>query len=206
MKTLTLDSFVDIADVYAGSLRLLPPIAESVELGNFAKKIVEEAFEALIEEIDSSHLRSVELFIKNATHCKSTFTNSKTTEDLLRSLISKRYPKVKQGDLLFDVPRLRIIPNSDIFSSGISYNYLPHRDTWYGAGHNQVNHWMALSNVTPNSTFYMAPSFFEAQISNSSSEFDLDTWNDVHRPQAGSNVATESRQIGRASCWERVLI
>ena len=36
------------------------------------------------------------------------------------------------ADYLFDVPRMRVVPNYDYLHAGVSYAYKPHRDTWYG--------------------------------------------------------------------------
>ena len=193
MRILNLGSSVDIESIFDGSLFLLPQLPESLDLASHAQRIIESTFGDPIHLIGTSHVLSKKSFVEKATHCKSTFTNSDDTKSLIRNLISKRYPTKKHGELLFDLPRLRIIPNSSIISSGISYNYLPHRDTWYGAGHNQINHWMALSNVTSRSTFYVAPNYFETAIPNSSSEFDLDQWNSLYRPMASENTETETR-------------
>jgi hypothetical protein len=117
----------------------------------------------------------------------------KQTIKLLKALILERYKLHENDSLLFDVPRLRIVPNSSFLSSGISYNYKPHRDTWYGAGQDQINHWMTLANATENSTFYIAPCYFSREINNNSEIFDLDEWDSKHRPRAESNVTTEER-------------
>jgi len=186
-------SQVVIPDIYQGSLLFLPPSNLSQELCNFAENMIQEVFELKIGEINTDGSTDVQSFIAKATKCKSTFTNDKQTIKLLKALILERYKLHENDSLLFDVPRLRIVPNSSFLSSGISYNYKPHRDTWYGAGQDQINHWMTLANATENSTFYIAPYYFSREINNNSEIFDLDEWDSKHRPRAESNVTTEER-------------
>jgi hypothetical protein len=184
---------VDISQIYKGGLIFCPPSDSSRELCGFATNIVESVFENKICEIMTDASTDIALFVEKATKCKSTFTNDKKTHELLKKLILDRYKLNKNDPLLFDVPRLRIVPDSNFLSSGISYNYKPHRDTWYGAAQDQVNHWMTLANVTENSTFYIAPSYFNHPFINNSEIFDLDEWDTKHRKEAASNVSAENR-------------
>ena len=184
---------VDIPNIYQGSLLFLTPSNFSLELCNFAESIIEDVFELTIGEITTDESTDVRHFITKAKKCKSTFTNHITTHKLLKELILERYKFYEKDSFLFDVPRLRIVPNSSFLSSGISYNYKPHRDTWYGAGQDQINHWMTLANATENSTFYIAPSYFSCEINNNSEIFDLDEWDSKHRQLAESNIETEER-------------
>ena len=52
---------------------------------------------------------------------------------------------------------------------------------------------MAVSNVTKQSTFYLAPRYFEQPIENNSEIFDLDEWDSKHRKLASKNVGSEER-------------
>ena len=184
---------VNMPNIYQGSLLFLPASILSLELCKFAESIIEEIFETKINEINTDESTDVYSFIDRAKMCKSTFTNDKKTHRLLKNLIQERYKIYINDGLLFDVPRLRVVPNSSFLSSGISYNYKPHRDTWYGADQDQINHWMAVENVTENSTFYIAPSYFSRKIKNNSEIFNLDEWDSKYRPLAASNVLNEER-------------
>ena len=186
------DSVV-IPNIYQGSLFFLPPSSQRQELCDFARSIVEEIFESAIGEIKTDESTDIQSFIAKAKKSKSTFTNDDQTHRLLKAIILDSYKLYENENVIYDVPRLRIIPNSRFLSSGISYNYKPHRDTWYGAGQDQINHWMALANVTENSTFYIAPYYFSREIQNSSETFDLDEWDSKWRPIAESNVSAEER-------------
>lgn len=193
-KTFRLDNKVNIQEILYGGIITLPANKSSLLLCEYAKDLVEGVFEDKIENIShKSYEDNIDLFVKKSTWVKSRFTESDLTKELTRQLIRDRYNTEDVELMLFDKPRLRIIPNSSFLSSGISYNYKPHRDTWYGGTERQVNHWMTLSNVTPESTFYIAPVYFNLKIENNSEVFDLDTWDQKYRNIARENVTKEDR-------------
>jgi len=190
MKTLSLQSGVDVQGIFDGGLALLPAIAESQALMNHAKDIAEDNFQLPIEDI---HTTSLQDFVRITTLCKSTFTNDSVTKQLMTNLLRARYGDRLLSILAYDVPRLRIIPNSSFLSAGVSYNYKPHRDTWYGGQQNMINHWMPVCHVNRESTFYIAPTFYHKKVSNSSEQFDLDEWDKRYRPMATVNIRREDR-------------
>lgn len=193
MPNISCTNSVLIPSLYQGGLFILPTVQNSEELCNYATSIVEDIFESPIDEIEITGSITLQAFIDKAKKCKSTFTNDDKTKKLLRSLILDRYKLYSQHRFLYDLPRLRIVPTSSFLSSGISYNYKPHRDTWYGATQDQINHWMSLSNVTEESTFYIAPTYFTRSVENNSEIFDLDEWDLKYRPLAEQSAATENR-------------
>jgi hypothetical protein len=193
MPSLIYSDSVEIKSIFEGGLILLPPISLTEELCGYATKIIQDVFECHIAEIKTDDTTSLTEFIQKAKKCKSTFTNDVEVHRILKALILRRYQHYPQKELVFDVPRLRIVPNSNFLSAGISYNYKPHRDTWYGAGQDQINHWISLANVTEQSSFYIAPSYFFNPIENNSEIFDLDEWDSKYRPAAENNTVTENR-------------
>jgi len=192
MKTFSLSETVDVQDILNGSISYLTSCIESEHLLNHAKQIVENNFGKNIGDISHKDYQLKD-FVEFSTKSKTAFTDGEETQDLMKQLILSRYTDELYPYAIYDKPRIRIIPNSNYLSSGISYNYKPHRDTWYGGTPEQVNHWMPLSNVTRNSTFYLAPDFFNAKLKNNSEVFDLDTWDHKFRKQASSNVKQEDR-------------
>ena len=135
----------------------------------------------------------IDEFVKKASIAKTNFTNDSHTKILLGDLISLRYKELLEKQIYYDVPRLRLIPSSDYLKSGVSYNYKPHRDTWYGASQGQINHWISAINVSKEATFFIAPSYFDKPILNSSCDFDLDVWDSKYRNLASQNIKCESR-------------
>jgi len=193
LSSLTHLDHVEIESIYEGDLCIMPACQISEDLCDYAESVVTDIFESPLDQIETDAKADTSDFITKATKCKSTFTNSDKTQQLMKALIAERYKLYPKHQFLYDVPRLRIVPNSNFLSSGISYNYKPHRDTWYGASQDQLNHWMAVSNVTKQSTFYLAPSYFKKPIENNSEIFDLDEWDSKHRKLASKNVGSEER-------------
>ncbi len=142
----------------------------------------------------SFSLDDISNFVQKASLSKTEFTANSDFEEQLRLFVDSQLC-MDPTDFLYDKPRLRIIPNSTRISSGVSYNYKLHRDTWYGAGIDQLNVWFPILNVSKDRTFGIAPDFFAKSVPNTSQSFDLDTWDQVHRPLASSNsnILSENR-------------
>lgn len=193
MKTFTLADTTNPQEIFNGGLSILNINPEVTKLLNHAKSIVEDCFSSPIEDITHDNNLDLDHFIASADKSKTRFTDGEDTKELLTNLIKSRYSSELLEYALFDKPRLRIIPNSDFLSSGISYNYKPHRDTWYGGTEEQINHWLPLCNVTPETTFYVSPEYFDKEFENNSEIFDLDQWDVKFRKKASSNVKAEDR-------------
>lgn len=185
---------VNPQDIFDGSLITLDTAQESLDLLAHAKKIVESAFSMLIEDIEENPGEDPQDFINKAHAVKTGFTDAEETQELTKALIRARYSEELIPHIIYDKPRIRIIPNSNFLNTGVSYNYKPHRDTWYNGGvQEQINHWMPLCNVTVNSGFYMVPGYYNIPIDNNSEIFDLDIWDQKFRKKANEMVKSEER-------------
>ena len=191
---ITNHNVVDVEAIHSGNLLFLSGVDPSNALVAHAIATSDRWLSGFFDEHGHAITEaSLPAFVKGAIEAKKEFTNGEKTKRLLLDLISQRYDNYRELDLFFDLPRLRIIPPSYIYKSGASYNYQPHRDSWYAATTDQINHWIAVRNVTADSTFYIAPSFFDITVPNTSHEFDLDVWNSVHRPAAEKSTYEELR-------------
>jgi len=179
--------------IFDGAIQTLPLTQASLDLLDYVNQIVKQNFGCDISEVRLDTSEQVPNFVRCASATKTAFTDGASTRPLLKKLIQARYSPELLAGMLVDPPRLRIIPNSAILNSGISYNYRTHRDTWYGGVQQQINHWMAVANVTANSTMYMAPAYYNLPVDNNSEIFDLDTWDQKYRKQAVNNVKVEAR-------------
>ena len=183
---------VKVEKIFQGSLVFLGPLESTKKFLTWAEKcLLNEFGESL--SLANSKDETLNDFIRRAQATKATFTNHEYTKHLLEEILLVRYSNYLDHTLYYDVPRLRIIPNSKLLNSGISYNYLPHRDTWYGGRQDQINHWLSVRNVSDRATFFIAPSYFGKKVENSSGNFDLDTWDKVSRPAAITSVRAEMR-------------
>jgi hypothetical protein len=183
---------VDIKGIYSGSIYIHDSLPCQELLMNWCIECIYETFGKgfTLEKVNTIN---IDEFVQKATATKSLFTNHKKTKALLSEVIHERYSNYTDHELYYDVPRVRIIPNSNFLKSGISYNYQPHRDTWYGGSQDQINHWIAVANVSACSTFFIAPSLFNEIIPNSSHEFDLDEWDKKYRNAARLSIKSEMR-------------
>jgi hypothetical protein len=193
MPNIVVQNRIDVSQIFDGDIIFVAPLDESKQLMLHAISLIEEVFEASTDSIIPNVTHQLDEFVARAKKVKTTFTNDAKTSCILRNILLARYKKYRREDLLFDLPRLRIIPNSRFLASGISYNYQAHRDTWYGARQDQVNHWMSVANVTPESTFYISPGYFTQPVENSSNTFDLDEWDSKYRNVAHLSKTIEKR-------------
>ena len=186
------NSYVDIDSIYSGEMILFSDNELTESLRSWCITCIHENFGPSFE-IEKQLELAKDDFIFKATQTKKQFTNSETTKSLLENIIVNRYHRYSEHEIFYDVPRVRIIPPSIFLNSGISYNYKPHRDTWYGGNQRQINHWISVENVSSHSTFFIAPSYFDEPVNNSSKYFDLDKWDQVYRPLASKNTEKEER-------------
>ena len=123
------DDIVDTNSIFNGVLCFFNPIPITLSLTKHALEYVANSFpDGCRLEGDSD--KELADFTSKAKAAKSGFTNCDTTKKLLEKLIRCRYADIQAMDIFYDVPRLRIVPTSIFLHSGISYNYLPHRDPW----------------------------------------------------------------------------
>lgn len=192
-NTLRVGTTVVPQEIFDGSFTFLQDDPALRAVVDYAINIAEMSFDKNINDIQLTEESQLEWFVPAATTAKQGFTNNDWTLNLIRDLVATRYDAKYHNDIMIDPPRLRIIPNSNIINAGISYNYKPHRDTWYAGAQEQINHWMPVYNVTPETTMYMIPKYFNEPVPNNSEVYDLDLWDKTFRKQASENVKTEER-------------
>mmetsp|Transcript_34918 Transcript_34918/g.79872 ORF Transcript_34918/g.79872 Transcript_34918/m.79872 type:complete len:287 (+) Transcript_34918:268-1128(+) len=77
-------------------------------------------------------------------------------------------------DLFWDKLQLRVAPGGNVTSVEDGYGPLPaHRDTWASNLGSQVNWWMPVFDLAPNSTMEIFPDAFSKFVSNDSSAWDF---------------------------------
>ena len=177
--------------IYDGDIFLMTKLKSGHQMGNFAETCIYEVFGS--ESPQTAHKRHpVEEFIEKGSQLKSHFTNHKRCKELIRDFISELDEDPQ--NYFFDVPRLRVITPYDYLHAGVSYQYKPHRDTWYGAPSCQIQTWMPIFPTEPEATMPLYPSYFNREIKNSSNDFDLKRWIEVERPEAVHQTTTDNRK------------
>lgn len=177
--------------VFGGDILLYSRTAAAAALADHAIALSTEAMAPLEPESAQDNL-SVEDFIARVGPLKSRFTNDQRTKELVRDLLAAFGCDLE--DTYFDVPRLRVVPHGGYLSSGVSYAYKAHRDTWYSSPTAQVNWWMPVFPVTADRAMSFFPEYWDRPAANSSAQFDYGEWCRVGRQLATSQVGQDTRK------------
>ncbi len=129
--------------------------------------------------------------MRRASPLKSRFTNELRTKRLCKELIEEIGADPERT--YFDLPRLRVIPPADFLTAGVSYNYAPHRDTWYAHPRQLVNIWAPVFDTESTTVMTMFIDQFQRPVQNSSANWDYDDWIKNSRFAAAKNVGKEER-------------
>lgn len=177
--------------IYSGDIFLDTDLATAKELCGYAKESITAAFDGETNHPALHTMMPVEEFVSRVTRLKGQFTNSQRVKDLILGFIHEI--GIDPRDYIFDVPRLRVVPNYDYLHAGVSYAYKPHRDSWYGSVDCQINTWMPVYSITPDQTMMINPSYFEKPVANTSKDWSLKDWISNQRHKAKDNLTEEVR-------------
>jgi hypothetical protein len=178
-------------EIFSGSIYLLSQFQQPKLLGDFAEECIKEHF-GQTDYLNSYLEWPKEEYVERTSRLKGQYTNCMEVKEIIRNYLIEMDEDPAQ--YLFDVPRLRVIPNFDYMHVGVSYTYKPHRDTWYGSPACQINFWMPIFTIDPAETMPIYPAYFEQSIDNSSGSFDLKQWVEVQRSLAVKQITIESRE------------
>ena len=178
--------------LFGGTVYIDAPTSAAVELCQFARELIVEAFDGLDPETAQREL-PVERYVDILVELKPRFIHHPQSKELLRAMLVERGC---DPDLTyFDVPRLRTSTSDGYLTSGIAYAWHPHRDTWYSAPLAQQNFWMPVYDITPTNAMALHLDHFEQVVPNTSAIYNYYEWNQKHRRAAGSNVGAETRPL-----------
>nr|WP_306456458.1 hypothetical protein [Pseudomonas sp. LJDD11] len=177
--------------IYRGDIFLDTDLPMAESLCAFARESITAAFNGETDHQALHTMMPVEEFVSLVQRLKGQFTNCQQVKDMIRQFIVDL--GLAPEDYLFDVPRIRVVPNYDYLHAGVSYAYKPHRDTWYGSPECQINTWMPVYSIEPEQTMMINPAYFDVAVKNSSADWSLAHWINVQRPLATANVTEEVR-------------
>ncbi|WP_459973868.1 phytanoyl-CoA dioxygenase family protein [Mycobacterium sp. MUNTM1] len=178
--------------VYSGAMILHTKLRSTVEFCGYAQQCIRQVFgDRLDARVVHTEL-AVEQFVEKVSTLKGEFTNSTASKEHIRNFLEE----INQDpeEYFFDVPRIRVVPDYDYLHAGVSYAYLPHRDTWYGAPQCQINTWMPVFPIDPDQTMMINPTYFDRPVQNDSGDWDLQHWVTNERPAATQNINNEDRR------------
>jgi hypothetical protein len=177
--------------VYSGDIFLNTNLQTSTALCEFARHSITAAFDGETDHQALHSMMPVEEFVTLVSRLKGQFTNCLEVKEIIRRFVLEI--GADPAEFLFDVPRIRVVPNYNYLHAGVSYAYKPHRDTWYGGSDCQINTWMPVYTIQPDQTMMINPAYFVAPVKNSSADWNLSNWINVQRSLAKDNVKEEVR-------------
>jgi hypothetical protein len=176
------------ASVFQGDVHLLAGNPSTGPLVAYARELIQKAFGEIDPET-CQYRMDVADFVTSVSPLKGTFTNSDRTKELVaRFLLDLGYDP---DDTYFDLPRLRVVPSGDYLTSGVSYAYRPHRDTWYAHPTAIVDHWVPVFDVVAENVMALWPAYWDRPMANTG--FDYDAWVSEYRFSAADQVGADRR-------------
>ena len=177
-------------NLFQGQLYVYSPRPISIELCNLASDMAKEAF-APCEPCEAQHHLPVDQFAKILADLKPRFIHHPECKRLLPELL--RELGCDLDKTYFDVPRLRTSTSHNFLSTGISYAFHPHRDTWYSAPQCQLNWWIPVFDVVPENVMAFHPHYWDHPVRNSSRVYNYAEWNRVSRFNAAQHIGEDTR-------------
>lgn len=179
------------ARIFDGGLFLYSAPPESLKIVEWARELIDGAFSNTADARKAHAELEVEKFVERAGPLKSAFTNHARTKQLCQALIVAMGCDPERT--YFDLPRLRVAPPGNYLTSGVSYSYKPHRDTWYAHPKQLINYWVPVFEGEPSHVMSMFIDYFRQPVDNASSTWDYDEWVAKARFAAAQNVSGETR-------------
>jgi hypothetical protein len=178
------------AGIYAGDIHMCTRVPQSRAIVDWARTLIGEAFGDLDPQRAQFDL-PLDDFVARVGPLKSRFTNDDRTKELVRDLVISMGHDPERT--YFDLPRMRVVPSDEYLTSGVSYAYKAHRDTWYAHPRQLVNYWVPIFDCVGANVMSMWVGYWDRAVRNSSSGFDYDRWVSEQRFKAATNIGVESR-------------
>jgi len=178
--------------IFDGGLFLYSAPPASKKIVEWVQQLATDAFPKGTDIRRAHGAMDVSKFVEYTGPLKSKFTNDLQTKKLCQELIIGMGcdPELTY----FDLPRLRVAPPGNYLTTGVSYSYKPHRDTWYAHPRQLVNYWIPVFDGEPSHVMSMFIDYFGKPVDNASANWDYDDWVAKSRFAAAQNIGTENRQ------------
>jgi hypothetical protein len=176
---------------YNGALFVHSALKGTQRIVEWAQELIEQTF-ADVADVRQAHVHlDKQDFVDRAGPLKSRFTNDPKTKQLCQEFVTSIGADPERT--YFDLPRLRVIPPSSFLTAGVSYNYAPHRDTWYAHPRQLINYWIPVYDTESTTVMTMFIDQFGKPVENNSGKWDYDDWVKNARYSAAQNVEKEER-------------
>lgn len=176
--------------LFHGQLYVYSPRSSAIELCNLAGDMARKAF-APYEPSEAQHHLPVDEFSKILADLKPRFIHHPECKRILPRILQELGCDINKT--YFDVPGLRTSTSNNFLSTGISYAFHPHRDTWYSAPHCQLNWWIPVFAVAPENVMAFHPYYWKQPVRNSSRVYNYSEWNRSSRFNAAQHIGKDTR-------------
>jgi hypothetical protein len=176
--------------LYDGQVLVYSASPESRALVAHARALIAEAF-GPNDPQTAQHTMPVEDFAGLLAELKPKFIHHPVSKQLIKALLASF--RCDLDDTYFDVPRMRTSTSNDYLTSGISYAFHPHRDTWYSAPFSQVNWWIPIYPVVPENVMAFHPQYWGNPVQNGSRRYNYYEWNRTSRQSAAQHITSDTR-------------
>jgi hypothetical protein len=177
--------------LYSGHVLVYPASPQSLALVEHARRLIDGAFGGTDPQTAQFDI-TVEDFAAVLAELKPKFIHHVESKLRIRDLLAAF--RCDLDRTYFDVPRMRTSTANDYLTSGISYAFHPHRDTWYSAPFSQLNWWIPIYPVVPENVMAFHPHYWSHPVRNGSRRYDYYEWNRSSRLTAAQHVRTDTRE------------
>ncbi len=178
------------ARLYNGQVLVYSASPESLALVDHARDLIAEAF-GVRDPQTAQHDMPVEEFAALLAELKPKFIHHPESKERIKALLECFGCDLDRT--YFDVPRMRTSTSDDFLTTGISYAFHPHRDTWYSAPFSQLNWWIPIYPVVPENVMAFHPHHWNHPVRNGSRRYNYHEWNRTSRLTAAQHIKTDTR-------------
>ena len=179
------------AALYEGQLFVHSATPSSTGLIQHAREMIEEAF-GDTDPTTAQYELPVERFAEILADLKPRFIHHPKSKEYLQGLLTELGADPEKT--YFEVPKMRTSTSDDYLTSGISYAFHPHRDTWYSAPMQQLNWWLPIYDVVPENVMAFHTRYFDEAIENGSADFNYYEWNAKVRGDTAKHIKKDTRK------------
>jgi hypothetical protein len=176
--------------LYCGNVLVYSASQESLALVQHARDLIAKAFGS-IDPQTAQYDMPVEDFSALLAELKPKFIHHPESKERIKALLAAF--RCDLDRTYFDVPRLRTSTSDAYLTSGISYSFHPHRDTWYSAPFSQLNWWIPIYPVVPENVMAFHPNYWSNPVRNGSRRYNYYEWNRTSRTTAAHHIYTDTR-------------
>src|SRR5215831_2877740 len=162
------------AELYRGSIFVLPPSSSALKLCQLAREMIKDAF-CPVDPMKLHQQMPAKRCAEILAELKPRFIHHALSKRYIQGMLAEAGCDLSQT--YFDVPRIRTAFPGDYLKSGIAYAFHPHRDTWYSAPFCQINWWIPIYEVSTENCMAIHPHYFDRPIKNGSRDYNYHKWN-----------------------------